>query len=859
MPIYRLLLSLFCPASFRNEYGSEMQAVFQKRMGESSAFGAIWTWLDAIADIAVAGISSHWDLLLQDLRYAWRSAGRAPAFTAVVIGVAALGVAATTAVFTIADHILLRPLPFPKPQELVKLWEDRTVIGYSRLDVSPANYRDWKRMNTSFEAIASYRDLAFNLSGAGDPVRVVASAVNYELFPILGISPALGRNFAESEDRAGAARTAILSYNFWQSSFGADPNIAGRVIQLDGQPATIIGVMPADFNFPRRDVRLWTAQRFDESDYQDRDNHALRVVGRLKPGRTIQQARAEMRVVASSLERQYPDNKDVGVTVISMRDELPSRSVTIVKVLACGAGFLLLIACSNLANLILARSAARRKELEVRTALGAGRERLVRQMLTESAILSLLGGSLGLAMAHAAIPVLSRLAPTALPIAETPAMDWRVLLFALTMTLATGIFVGILPALRSTRAASLGLRAGSTGGKDSVRRMLVIAQVAASLALVVSTGLLLRALTHLLESKPGFTAGGKTLTFRTALQFPKYMNTATRERYYESVLAELRALPGVQNAAVTSFRPMGDFRGGIWPVRLPGETRDTQACSRFITPGYFQAMGIPLLRGRDLLPSDGAGSLPVAVVSESFVAEHWPGESGVGRVFEVKIGNRKFTIVGVVAHVRVRGFEMQSEPQMYLASAQMLDRWFEWFTPKDFIVGSSLADPRTLLPAVRKIVAAADPVQPISDVQTFDEILEADTAARRVQLWIIGAFAVAAFLLAGVGIHGLLSFGVTQRTPEIGLRRALGARTAQIAAMVFGEALALSGLGAVAGLALAYAVARSMEAFLAGVPAADGLTMAASAGVALLMTLGGTLAPAWRAMRVDPAISLRTE
>ena len=854
MTLYGALL-LLCPASFRKEYGGEMEAVFRRRMLDASRPARIWLWMEAIGDVMAAGAGAHWDLLRQDLKYAVRAAAKAPAFTVVVIAVAALGVAAATSVFSIADHVLLRALPFYEPDRLVKLWQD--VSGYARMDVSPANYRDWKATSRSFESMASFRGLSVNLSGLGEPERVVGASVNYEMFPILGVTAAAGRTFTEQEDRAGAAGTVVLSYGFWQRRFGGDPNVIGQRVQLDEEPFTVIGVMPANFHFPRREVQMWTAMRFAEDDFADRGNFYLGVIARLKPGVSVDEAKAEMRVVAASLERQYPvENQKSGVTVFRMRDELSPRSRTILAVLASAAFFVLLIACANLANLLLARSAARRKEIEVRTALGAGRDRLIRQLLTESLLLAGIGGSLGIVVASAGIPLLSQLVPSSLPISDTASMDWRVLWFAVAVTALTGIAFGAAPALRST-GPNLGLRSSSGARRERLRRTLVVAQVAASLALVISTGLLARALIRLENTDPGF-ATENMLAFRTSLPMPKYLATATRERFYSTVLDELRVMPGVRSTAVTSFRPMGDFRGGIWKVVIPGEVRETHASARFVTPGYFSTMRIPLLRGRDIEPRDKPEAQRVAVVSESFVEEHWPGENGLGRTFGIPFGELKFTIVGVVADVRFRGLESKSEPQMYFAHAQTPDSAFVWFAPKDFVVATS-GNALALLPAIRRIVAKADVLQPVSDVQTLTALVEDETATRRTQLWVIAAFSVAAFLLAGIGIHGLLSFAVSQRTQEIGLRRALGAQTVHIASIVFGEALLLAIAGAAIGVGAAYLLGRSMEALLVGVAPADTPTLTASLVLALVMTLCGAVIPAVRAMRVDPAAAIRVD
>lgn len=858
MPFYRWMLRCFAPNSFCGEYGSEMQAVFERRWRDASLWVKPWIWLEAIADIILSGVAAHWDLLRQDLHYTFRSAAKAPAHTAVVIGVAAMGVAAATAVFTVADHVILRPLPFRQPDRLIKIYTDETAKGYVRVPPSPANYRDWKRMNRSFESIAAWKELSVNLSGVDEPLRVVGSGVNYELFPILGVAPALGRTFSAEEDRDGAAGTVVLSHSFWMRQFGGDRNVIGRQIALDGESTTIVGVMPAGFVFPRPDVRIWTPMRFDEDSFSDRNNAYLDVVGRLRPGVTIEKSAAEMSVVASNLQQQYPkENKDSNIRLIRMQDELPDRSRMILYILAGAAVFLVLIACSNLANLLLARAASRSKELSVRAALGAGRDRLVRQLLTESLVHAAIGGALGTALAAATVPLLSRLVPSFLPVPESPSVDLRVLLFAIAITAITGVGFGVLPALRATRLV-LSVRNSVGHRRERTRRILVVVQVAGSLALVVSTGLLVRALTRLNDVQPGFVADGRLL-FRTNLPFPKYLDTSTRERFYKHVIDSVRALPGVKTAASISFRPMGTFNGGIWPVVVPGETGSPHACARFATPSYFDSMGIPILRGRDFQTSDRPNTLPVAIVSESFVAEHWPGQNGIGRTFSIPFGGLHFTVVGVAGNVRFRGLERRSEPQMYFASSQMPDRSFVWFVPKDFVISTSLANPASLIPAIRRIVTQADVMQPVSDVQTLAEVLEADTATRRTQLWVISVFAFAAFLLAGTGIHGLLAFQVAQRTQEIGVRRALGANTGSIVTIIFAEAIALGVAGCVLGLAGSFVANRGIETFLLGVSKWDPATLAAAVGLAMLMTLTGAAMPAIRALRIDPSAALRSD
>jgi putative ABC transport system permease protein len=854
MWFYRLLL-LLCPASFRNEYAGEIQALFAKRLQSAKGLAALWLWMEAITDLALAGASAHLDLLHQDLRYAWRGALRRPSFTFAVVGVSALGVAAATSVFSVADHVLLRALPYHDSTNLVKLWQDQTAKGYPRMDVSPANYRDWRAMSHSFSSMAAYREISSNLSGAGDPERLIGSAVGADLFTILGVQPVIGRFFTAREDQPDAPNTVILSYSLWQRRFGGDPAVLGQTVVSNGDPATIIGVMPPDFYFPRREVQIWQTLRFDKDDYVDRRNCYLEVVARLKPGLTSQQAAAELQSIGQNLERQYPrDNEKSGIALFPLRDQLSRRTRTTLIVLGCCALFLLLIACSNLANLLLAKGAARARELAVRAALGAGRERLIRQLLTESTLLAAIGGLAGTAMAYGIVPLLSRLVPSRLPIAEIPAMDWRVLLFALIVTIATGTAFGVLPALRTT-SASYGLRSSSGQRRERLRRVLVIAQVAASLALMVCTGLLTRALTTIQGVQPGFSTSG-SLHFRTALSMPKYLGVSQRQAFYDTALDQIKALPGVRSASVVSFRPMGDFRGGIWGLVVPGRSDQPVAVARYVLPDYFATMRIPLKQGRDFTAADTAASNRVAVVSESFAQMLWPAQNPIGRNFGIQFGNLKFTVVGVAGNVRFRGLESESEPQMYFAHAQMPDNAFVWFVPKDFVVATTLP-PASLIPAIRRIIAGIDPTQPVSDVQTVTDLVEAETSGRRTQLWVIGAFALAAFFLAAVGIHGLLSFAVVQRTQEIGVRRALGAGARQIASLVFGEAFLLACIGLLAGSGAAYLLGRWMESLLVGVQPTDPATLAQAAGLALLMTVLGAFIPALRAIRIDPASALR--
>jgi len=524
----------------------------------------------------------------------------------------------------------------------------------------------------------------------------------------------------------------------------------------------------------------------------------------------------------------------------------------------------LLIACANLANLLLARGLARQRELAVRAAMGAGRERLVRQLVTESLVLALVGGALGVLVAAAAVPLLARLVPASLPIAQSPSVDLRVLIFAGLISGLTGIGFGVLPALRACRQADFsalreGTRAGD-GRKERLRSALVIAEVMASLVLLVSAGLLVRALWRIEATDPGFRTDG-VLTLRTALPIPKYNETARRAAFYTQVLSAVRALPGVSSAAYISFLPM-TMTGGIWPITVDGKPLEMrrfgshQASLRFVTPGFFATLGIPLRRGRDVRESDSMDAPFVAVVGESFVHRYWPDQDPLGRHFKMAFHDRM--VVGVVGDIRVRGLERNSEPQVYLPYRQVPDGWLAWYPPKDLVIRSATG-PGTLLPAVRRIIRSADAEQPVSDVRTMADIVEEQTASRSAQVRVLGAFAAIAFLLAGVGIHGLLSFAVSRRTQEIGVRIALGARPGEIVGMIARQGAVLAGAGVAPGIVLAYAAGRAMEGLLAGVKPGDAVTFASAIGLCMLMTVLGSLVPAVRAVRIDTIAAIRSE
>jgi len=858
MRFYRALLLLY-PVSFRAEYGAELRAAFERQHPAGDVFATLAMVAAAIADVVPNALAVHWDILRQDLRYMLRAIRQSPGFAVTAVLVVALGVGANTAAFSVADFVLIRPLPFPQPDRLIKLWEK--TPGYGQMELSPGNYRDWKASAKSFTSMGAYTDVEVNLTGAGEPQRLHIGWVTSDLFSVLGVRPLIGRLFNAADTVAG--RSVILSYALWQTQFGADTRILGSGVELDGAAYSVIGVMPPDFHFPTRDIALWTTMGFDADALADRANNYLDAVGRLRDGATLESARAEVDVIAARLRREFPkDNESTGAAIFRMTDDLSARSRLLLLAL-CGAALcILLLACANLANLLLARAVSREREIAVRAALGAGRERLVRQLVTESVVLAVMGGAIGLLVAVVAVPGLARLVPDNLPIEQAPTLNVRVLVFAAATIALTGLGFGIVPALRAGAGRGMsGLRDGARAGggrRQRVRGALVAIEVMASVVLLVSSGLLVRAMWRLQSVDTGFNADG-VLTLRTALPMPRYADPLAREPFFTRVLADVRALPGVTSAAYISGLPMV-MKGGIWPVAVTGHEviRDAanSASLRFVTPQFFGTLGIPIRNGRDVQETDAFNRPFVAVVSESFAKRYWPNEDPIGKHVQFALHDRE--IVGIVGDIRVRGLEQQSEPQVYVPYKQVEAGSLVYYAPKDLVVRSS-STAAAPLPQIRRIVRAADPSQPISDVRTMDEIVADQTASRLGQLRVLGMLAAIALLLAAVGIHGLLSFTVSRRTQEIGVRVALGAQSRQIVSMVIREGLLLSLAGVIPGLAIAYAAGRGMEALLAGVRPNDPIAIGVAIGATCVTALLGCARPALRASRVDPSEALRAE
>jgi predicted permease len=867
MPFYRLLLRLY-PASFRADYAAELSRTFDERVRDHGRMAAAFA---AIGDVVPNAFAAHWELLVQDLRYTARTLNGSRGFAIAAILVTALGVGANTATFSVADFALFRPLPYRNPEQLVRLCEGpKEGGGWGCMNqLSPANYRDVENSaTTAFESWGAFVGSAVNLVGKGEPVRIPGVQVTPGLLPLLGVPPLLGRLFDTTRAGVAAASDAnsvVISHSLWQTQLGSDDRILGTKLQLNGNPYVVIGVMPPGFRYPGDGVHVWRQLILPDSAYRDRGDSWLDGVARLRGGATFEQGRAELATIFARMQREFPEsNAETGFSFFRQRDYVAPRNRLTLLAL-CGASLcMLVLTCANLANLLLVRAAGRERELAVRAALGAGRDRLVRQMLTESVTLALLGGAAGIGAAALAMPLLGLLVPASLPLEGVPSLDTRVFALAAVFTALTGLGFGLIPAMRVGGVTGFSaLREGARGGgrRQRLRTVLVAIEVAVSAMLLIPTGLFIRAIERVQDVNPGFIASN-VVTLRTQLPSPEYDEPAPRAAFYDQVLNGVRALPGVEMAAYTSGLPMV-LTGGVAGVAIPGKPVAPQrreiVAIRFVSAQYFGALSIPLRRGRDVSDDDGPNRQLVAVVSESFVQRHFPGEDGLGRSFEIR--NELRTIVGVVGDVKTRGLERTNEPQVYIPAKQPPAEGLGLlYVPKDLVIrASGQRGGLALIPAVREVVRQADAEQPISSVRMLTEVVEGQFETRTSQLRILGALAFLALLLAGVGIHGLLAFTVEQRGREIGVRLALGANPGGVARMVVVDATRMAVIGVIPGIVGAYVAAKSLSALLFGVEPGDPVTIAAVSVVCVATAVLAALRPAMRAARVDPMSALRAE
>jgi putative ABC transport system permease protein len=801
------------------------------------------------------------EIFWQDLRYGARIFLKKPGFTLIAVITLALGIGANTAIFSVVNGVLLRPLPYKEPDRLILIRETK-LPQFSGFAVSAANFLDWKAQNTVFERLVAARPNDFNLTGTGDPERLRGMRVADGFCAMLGAQPQIGRDFLLEEHRAGRDNVVILSHGFWQRRFGGDTKILNQSISLDGQPHTVVGVMPSAFHFWNRDTDLWTPMAFTPQQIQRRNEHALdRVIGQLKPGVTVDQARAEMDAIAARLAAQYAANAGWGVMLMPLLDYTVRGIKPALLVLLVAVAFVLLIACVNVANLLLARAAERRKEIGVRVALGAGRARIVRQLLTESALLSLLGGAAGLALAKWVMDLLLKLAPQDLPRMSDVSLDGRALAFTAALALLTGVIFGLVPALQSSRPnlneALKGAGRGSTEGerRQLAHSALVVLEVASALALLVGAGLMIKSLWRLQKVDPGFDTKN-ALTVSVRLPRGKYPEDSQRIAFFQQLIERAGTLPDAQAVGATSLLPLtGDyvtsFRIQGRPPLQPGEGRSVNFYS--VSADYFKAMGIQLLQGRLFTYGDTKNSPRVAIINEWMAKKIFPDEDPIGKRITFEREDKDwFEIVGIVGDVTHYDIDQGTTLQVYEPYTQ------QTFTAMTLVVRAE-GHPANLTAAIRSVVLKLDKEQPVSDVRTLDQIYSASIAQRRFSALLIGLFAALALALAAVGVYGVLSYAVTQRRHEIGIRMALGATWRDVLRLVIGRGMRLTLIGVAVGLGAAFALTRLMSTLLFEVSPTDPLTFSS---IALLLSVVALLAcwiPARRATKVDPLTALKHE
>ena len=806
--------------------------------------------------------------LAQDLRYGLRTLLKNPGFTIVAVTALALGIGANSAIFSVVNAVLLRPLPFKNPEQLVMVWENATHAGFPKNTPSPPNFLDWQRQNTVFTGMAAMAERSFNLTGVGEPERLDGRRVSANLFEVLGVSPLLGRTFVPDDDRPGA-HVVLLRYSLWQRRFGSDPNIIGRAVTLNGQSYIVIGVMPRGVHLPgygNWNDQLWVPIALTNEEITERGTHFLDVIARIKSGITLKQAQAEMETIAARLAKEYPKyNTRIGATVTPLHEEIVGDIKPALLVLLGAVGFVLLIACANVANLLLARAAVREKEIALRLALGASRSRLMRQFLTESVLLALLGGGFGLLLAFAGTRVLKTFVPATVLQAQTINIDAKVVVFTALIALVTGIVFGLAPAMHASHSnlnESLkeGGRDSAAGRKGNrLRGLLVIGEVAVSFILLIGAGLLINSFLHLRNLDPGFRTD-HLLTMKIDLSELKYPDGERRSLFFEEVLRRIRVLPGVQSAAVAGNLPL-TYNGDSATIAVEGipdppPDQWPDVIYRAIGPGYFSTMGIPIARGRDFTDQDKGDSKKVVVISEKTAQHYWPGQDPIGKRLKPGATNSDVPwreVIGVVKDVRQNDFIAQPKMQMYFNYRQMKD-----LAANALVVRTSV-EPISLATSVRNAIWAVDKDQPVADIDTMDYIVSQAIARQRFSMLLLGSFAALALVLAAVGIYGVMSYSVAQRTHEIGIRIALGAQRGDVVGMTMKQGLKLVGVGLLIGLASAFLLTRVMASLLFGISPTDPATFASICVVLLGVAALASYIPALRATKVDPIVALQAQ
>jgi putative ABC transport system permease protein len=809
------------------------------------------------------------DTFFQDLRFGLRTLFKSPGFTIVAVLTLALGIGANTTIFSIVNGVMLNPLPFKEPDRLVNIYDNFHQKGLLKIDVSPAEFVDYTNRNQSFEQLAAYNTLNANLTGTGEPERVQAQLVTDNFFSVLGVQPPHGRFFLPEENQPGRDDVVVISDALWRSHYGSDPRLLEKTIVLDGRSLRVIGILPPGFKYPDN-TDLWMPIVFTPDDLSSRGGRVLGVIGRLKPGIQPQQAQAEMDTIAAALQKQYPDYYDKtsgwGITAVPTKVQILGDITPALMILLGASAFVLLIACANVANLSLARSNSRQKEIALRTALGAGRTRIVRQLLTESLMLSLMGGGLGVLLAFFLVRLPAALRFEGIPRINEIAVDGRVLVFTLVISLLTGVLFGLAPALQVSKP-QLGeflqeSSRGSSGGsrRRRLRNILVVIEIALALVLVICASLLIKSLARIQDVDPGFRTEN-VLTMQLSLSSSIYRDATQITNFYNQLLEQIGSLPQVKAAGAVTRLPLSG-RKSDRSFLIEGRPDTYNAEWRLVSPNYFEALGNPIVKGRAFTQQDTQAVQSVAVINETMARRFWPDEDALGKRIRVT-GPAALVpwllIIGVVKDVKHYGLDAAAKPEMYFSynqnpwpNAAQLARTLS-------IVARTSSDPASIVSAMRSRVWMIDKYQPVYNIKTMNEVLAGSLAPRRFNMVLLTIFASVALLLATVGIYGIMAYSVSQRTHEIGIRMALGAQQSVLMKMVLKQGVYIALIGIVIGVGLAYALTRIISSLLFGVSATDLTIFAATSVLLTAVALVASFIPARRAMKVDPMVALRYE
>ena len=879
---YRLLLRM-CPPDLRADFGAEMEALFLADLERARGIGTLRVWARAIADVmrhglgarqdawrrfrktsgyVEYGIGGWWmDTLRYDLRHALRAMRRQPATSLIIVLTLALAIGANTAVFSAVHSVLIRPLPYPDPDSLVMLWEKREAEGVMKNSVSAADYLDWSRTSQSFTAMAAQTEVTADLTGEGDPEKLPLAAVSWPFFEVFGLRPLLGRTFESGEDLFGRHRVVILGHGIWQQRFGGDAAVVGRSIMLNGVAHQVIGVMPAGVVVPHGEPQIYIPLAlFAPQEPPSRTSHNFNVYARLRPGVSLEQARAEMDRIGKDLEQTYPTlSRGHGSHVTGLPEEITGPVERTLMVLMAAVAFILLIACINVTNLLLAKAAGRRREMAVRSAIGAARARLIRQVLVECSVMALAGGAAGLILAVWSVSLLATQVPAVARPDTGVVFSMPVLLFTLGACALTGLIAGALPAWHLVREdPAEPLKEGGRGPvsmKRALRFGLIVAEVALTSLLLVGAGLTLRSFQAVLSQPAGIETDNR-LTFRIGLPGTRYPDRAASVRFFGELERRLAGEPLIQSVGATMLPPltgMDGRRGIVVENREVGpDDGPTRAHPRPVTSNYLQAMGARIREGRGLLPSDTEASLPVAVINETMARRYWPGASALGKRVRFTDQEMWREVVGIVGDVKHWGLEAPVNPEIYMPTTQFPAFSLTWVTLTN-------GNPLALVPIVQRHVREIDANLPLFQVRTMEEVAAQSVERRRWTMTLLAIFAVLALALAAAGIYGVMSHLVSLRTPEIGVRLTLGARPIAVMRQVLSEGAVQAAIGLAIGLGASLAVMRGLRTILFGVEPTDPLTLV-SVGVSLmLVALLAVTVPAWRAMRVDPVTALRAQ